>query len=196
MKNYTFKKLLINIGLTWWTGWSNFRFRKALKDNVLLDEDKVKNCAEIRRLLLRLYDKFNYTDDGVDQLFDAVTPPPQNYQYYLDGEVKDDCDGFHSLLYHCLAKSGIECYLLTVHPTKITSSHCVLLLKLNGLYRVIDYRTIYTGSSTAEEAIATYNEVYPKKYGTPEVIYNSTIKYDYDKGKLVRVYLKKEEKSE
>jgi hypothetical protein len=77
-----------------------------------------------------LYAKFDYTKDGIDQLGDSITPPPQNYAHYLQDTVKDDCDGFHSLMYHCVKKSGIECYLLSVVSND--GGHCVLVFNVNG----------------------------------------------------------------
>ena len=112
----------------WWPIWSNIRWRKAIKDCEILEEDKVNTVTEIRRLAKKLYAKFEYTKDGVDQLGDAITPPAQNYSYYLTGSVKDDCDGFHSLVYHCVSKSNIRCYLLSVVSNE--GGHCVFLFNL------------------------------------------------------------------
>lgn len=56
-----------------------------------------------------------------------MCPPPYNYERYLKGVLKDDCDGFHALVYHCLFNCDINCCLLAVESPK--GSHCVLLFK-------------------------------------------------------------------
>lgn len=58
-------------------------------------------------------------------------PPPQVYRDYMGGLVKDDCDGFHSLVLHCLRVNGVRCYLLAVEARG--AGHCVLLMQYNQL---------------------------------------------------------------
>lgn len=173
------------IAKRWWVFWSNFRFRKAVRENIeILEEDKARTISEIKSLVKKLYKKFTWTKDGIDQLGDAVTPPPQNYKHYLNGELKDDCDGFHSLVYHCLHNSGIECYLLSV--IALNSGHCVLLMKLNNKWRVIDYTDVYNGYDTPQEAIESYNKEYVALYtkAESEVYANSLTRYNYEIGKF------------
>ena len=181
------KKIIITLVNLWWVFWSNIRFKNDLKDNVLNKEDFIKNRKDLEKLVVRLYSKFTYTSDGLDQLGDAITPPPQNYQYYLEGEVKDDCDGFASLLCHCISKSGLENYLMTVSPEELTSGHCILILKLNDLWHVVDYRKVYNGFDTIEEAVKDYNEKYITLYNHKEVINNTLIKYSYEHKKFIYI---------
>ena len=168
------------LSMIWWCFWSSIRFRKAIRDDIpLKEEDKVKTLKDIKFLVNRLYSKFTYTKDGVDQLGDAITPPPQNYQYYLNGELKDDCDGFHSLVYHCLHGSGIECYLLTV--TAEGAGHCILLFKLNNKWYTIDYTSVSKGYDTAEIAVQSYNEIFPVKYKAKSlVLFNGLVGFNYN----------------
>ena len=174
----------------WWPMWSNFRFRNCIrKDTCLKEEDTVHNLTEIKALVKKLYEDFDYERDSFDQLGDAITPPPQNYKYYLDKTLKDDCDGFHSLVYHCLYNSGIECYLLGV--CAIGCGHCVLLFKYKDKWYVNDYTKVYPGFETAQEAINNYNDNYIKLYGAQSTVYiNHTIKYTYDNGKFKTVRIK------
>lgn len=187
-----FITLIGDIALLWWSFWSNIRFHKAIRKNIpITDEEKVSTVKDIQSLVSKLYKKFHYTPDGPDQLWDAITPPPQNYQHYLNGELKDDCDGFHSLVYHCLYNNDIECYLLTVNPFKLTGGHCILIFKLNNKWHINDYIKVYSGFDTPEEAIVEYNKTYPTRYGTKEVAYNGLIRYDFKKGKFHKTTIRK-----
>ena len=114
----------------WWPMWSNVRWKKEAHCEVdVNEEDHVKTLADIKKLVKRLYSKFTWTADDASQLWDCICPPPYNYRRYLEGELKDDCDGFHSLVKHCLDHSGIRCYLLSA--VAVGAGHCVLLFQLN-----------------------------------------------------------------
>lgn len=186
LKNKSLWKLLTSV----WCCWSNFRFRKCERFSRSLQYiDTVTNLTEIRNLVDRLYDSFIWTADDITQLYDAITPPPENYKIYLEKPLKDDCDGFHSLIYHCLYNSGIECYLLTANPAKMGDGHCILIFKYDDKWYINDYYRVYEGFSTAEEAIADYNPRYSERYKTDEVVFNGVVKYDYVTGKFSRIEL-------
>ena len=189
MKNNFWTKLYgflyMKVARYWWVFWSNIRFKKAIRHNVPIHlEDTVSDLAGARTLVKKLYKKFTWTADGIDQLGDAITPPPQNYQHYLEGELKDDCDGFHSLVYHCLYNSGFTCYLLSV--IALGGSHCVLLFKSkNNKWYVNDYTRIYDGCDTPIDAINDYNKIFVTRYTVKSnVVANDVIIYDYNKKKL------------
>lgn len=171
----------------WWPNWSNIRWCKAAKSCELQEEDKVKNVTEIRALVDKLYDKFTWTADDITELGDSITPPAQTYIEYLNGELKDDCDGFHSLVFHCLKNSGFECYLMTCIVEN--GGHCVLVFKHKDKWYVNDYDKVYTGHTTLQEAVEDYNSIYLKKYhaNLSEVLYNGFIIYDYEKTKFYSV---------
>lgn len=177
----------------WWTFWSNIRFRKSVRHSVdLMEEDKVSTVQDIKSLSRRIYKKFRYTEDGADQLWDAITPPPQNYLHYIENIVEDDCDGFHSTMYHCLSNSGIECYLLSI--TGIGSGHCLLIFKLNDLWHAIDYNTVYRGYDSIMESIDVYKTEYRSKYNyNKDFLYCALVKYDYSKGKFIGLSVKETE---
>lgn len=178
------KTFIYKFSLIWWCFWSQIRFRKSVKNNIgINEEDKVTNLKTLKSLLNRLYSKFTYTKDGIDQLNDAITPPPQNYQYYLNGEVKDDCDGFASLVYHCLYNSNIQSYLLTVQSKE--SGHCVNLFKYKDKWYISDYNSISKGFITPTECIESYNKSFPLKYDKTvksEVVFNGIVSYVYNLG--------------
>lgn len=193
--NAFFKKIL-NIGATftnqvWWPMWSNYRWRNSTRHNIGIEhEDEVKDLNDLQKLLEKFLKKFKWTKDGVDQLYDSITPPPRNYERYREGLLDDDCDGFHSLVYHCLYNSNIECYLMSVCAVK--SGHCVLVLRFNEKWHVVDYGTIYGGYKDLNEAIENYNETYQAIYHTQtEVFFDGLLSYNYMIGKLQSESIKK-----
>ena len=181
-----FSKIFGPIAMRYWTHWSNARFADTTRTNLSLlaqEDTNIKTWSDIHKLLLRLFSKYTWTEDGADQLWDAITPPPQNYSNYLSGGVFDDCDGFHSLLHYPLSCNGFEAYLLSV--STLGSGHCTLLLRLEDKWCVIDYASVYPAFDTPAEAIADYASVYPKKYGSKFPIwFCGLISYDYTEGKF------------
>lgn len=168
----------------WWPFWSNYRWRNSTRHNIgIKPEDKVENLRDIEKLLKKLYKNFKWTQDGMDQLYDSITPPPRTYEKYCEGLLEDDCDGFHALVYHCLHNSNIECYLMSVCAVK--SAHCVLVFYFDGMWRVIDYTSIYPAFGKLESAIADYNESFRVIYrAKSEVFFDGLLSYDYIAGKL------------
>lgn len=168
----------------WWPFWSNRRWRKAVKEDIEIEEeDRVWDYESLKKVANQIYKKFRYTHDGVDQLFDSIVPPPQNYINYRHDLVYDDCDGFHSTLYHCLHRSNIECYLLTANA--IGAGHCILLYKLNAKWGVVDYTSVKPMEDTPEVAIKEYNKTFPSRYGAKsEVLYNGLVEFDYKEKKF------------
>lgn len=191
-----FIKKFLNFGATftnqfWWPMWSNFRWRNSTRHNIGIEpEDKVNNLHDLDNLLSKLLKKFTWTKDGPDQLYDSITPPPRNYERYQEGLLEDDCDGFHSLVYHCLYNSNIECYLMSTCAVK--SGHCVLVLRFEDKWHVVDYGTIYGGFYSLKQAIENYNESYVTIYNTKsEVFFNGLLSYNYIVGKLQSESIKK-----
>lgn len=190
-----FKPIVALCTAIWWPLWSKWRWRKSFTFNVGIEEtDKInKTSLDVQALIRKLIKKFHYTSDDYTELWDSLTPPSQLYVDYLAGKVEDDCDGFHSLVYHILSNSGIECYLLTANARK--ADHCILLCYVEGLWWVVDYSKLYNGFSTAKEAIENYNENFVTKYGAKSAVYNnSLLYYNYNKGRFYGIKLRKIEK--
>ena len=157
---------------------------------LLLDEDKILNLNDIKRLSLKTYRRFEWTEDGPDVLWDAITPPPQAYQYYAEGLLKEDCDGFHALMHYCLSMNGIKCYLLTA--TALGGSHCILLFYYQNKWYIDDYYNVYGPHDTIQEAVDAYNIIFADHYNTDsEVFSNEYVEYDYKKGKFHRTTQRK-----
>lgn len=169
----------------WWIPWSNFRYRKVERYNIACNpEDRAYSELTIKNLADKMYGKFEYTKDGADKLWDAVCPPPYAYSTISKGEkLRDDCDGFHSLMYHCLNNGAIKPYLMTVNAKG--SGHCVLLFHFDFKWYVLDYNTLYIGRYNLNKAIEKYNEDFVEKYKAKSKVYsNLFLRYDYTKGKF------------
>lgn len=169
----------------WWVPWSNFRYRKVERFNICCNaEDKAYSEATVKALAKRMYEKFDYTSDGADKLWDAVCPPPYAYSTISKGEkLRDDCDGFHSLMYKCLDTGAIKPYLMTVNA--LGSGHCVLVFYFDLKWYVLDYTTLYEGKHNLKDAVKEYNKIYKDKYKSKfKVRSNLFLKYNYNKGKF------------
>lgn len=171
----------------WWPMWSNLRWRNALKDHSVADEYLVKNLADIKVLVRLLYKKFKWVADDSTELGDSITPPAQCYRDFCNGLLEDDCDGFHSLVYHCLAKSGVRCYLMSV--VSDDGGHCVLVFNYKDNWYVNDYSKVHNGFATLKEAVEDYNKTYTNSYCEEgsKVVYNGFIEYNYTTGKFKSV---------
>lgn len=175
----------------WWPIWSNIRWSKERKIVCeAKEEHKATNLTQIKALVKTLYANFKWTKDGADQLWDSVCPPAYNYKRWTEGVLKDDCDGFHSLVYHCLASSGVECYLLCA--THMKGGHCILLLKNKDKWYVNDYNKVHSGFATPQEAIEDYNKIYSDTYekGKRKVEFNSLTAFNYKKHKFINIKIK------
>ena len=170
-----------------WVPWSNFRYRKEERHSKeLLPRHRVSSLSDIQKLARVIYRDFKYTKDGPDLLWDAVCPPPYAYEELLSGDpFRDDCDGFHSLLYHCLTQSGIPCYLLIVNAPG--GGHCVLTFYFEHCWHVLDYTSLYTNYPTAtlSDTIAEYADTYVTVYHKKGPAYfTGLLSYDYESGKF------------
>ena len=176
----------------WWCPWSKVRFsKKNWGDTPVREEDKATTSEEVKALLKKADKKFKYTEDGFDQLWDAMQPPAQLYDDFIsDKIVEDDCDGYHSLIYHCLHHSDVKCYLLVVVARN--AGHCTLVCKLEGKWHVADWTTVHPGYDTFEETVEAYNKWFIKPYDAKsDVFYNGLLRFDYKKGKFKFVSWKK-----
>lgn len=172
----------------WWPTWSNFRWRNAIKYNLALKtDDRINSLSDISIILKRVYYIFKYTKDPLNQLWDSIVPPPQNYLNYVNNNLADDCDGFHSAVYHILAGNNIICYLMTANS--INSGHCVLIFCYLNNWYIVDYTSIYGPYETVNLAVEKYNSVYIRKYNSKPVLYNGFIEYDYKDGKFKSISL-------
>lgn len=190
MKKFLLKLFAPFANEVWWPNWSNFRWRNALKEYTVDEEHLVKNLTEVRALVKELYKKFKWVADDATDLGDSITPPAQCYKDFRNGLLEDDCDGFHSLVYHCLQASGIICYLMSV--VSDDGGHCVLVFENKGKWYVNDYNKVYSGHESLKEAVEEYNLEFIKRYCKEgsEVVYNGFIEYKNGKFRSVKHELK------
>lgn len=174
----------------WWITWSNFRWRNVERLNPNIDDEchgyslrGLDSWLKISELSEKVYKNFKWTADGFDQLFDSMCPPPYNYERYKTGTLKDDCDGFHTLMYQILHANGIECYLMAVIDKQW--SHCILILKFNNQWFTLDYDSLSKGFDHAEDCIKSYNASYAKRCGREKLETNGFVEYDYTNGKWI-----------
>ena len=190
MKKFLLKLFAPFANEVWWPNWSNFRWRNALKEHTVDEEHLVKNLTEVRALVKELYKKFKWVADDATDLGDSITPPAQCYKDFCNGLLEDDCDGFHSLVYHCLQASGIIWYLMSVDSDD--GGHCVLVLENKDKWYVKDYNKVYSGHESLKEAVEEYNLEFIKRYCKEgsEVVYNGFIEYKNGKFRSVKHELK------
>lgn len=190
MKKFLFKLFAPFANEVWWPNWSNFRWRKAIKECPVDEEHLAKNLTQVKALVKELYKKFKWVADDATDLGDSITPPAQCYFDFLGGLLEDDCDGFHSLVYHCLQASGMRCYLMSV--VSDDGGHCVLAFENKGKWHVNDYNKVYDGYESLKEAVEAYNIEFIKRYCKEgsEVVYNGFIEYKDGKFRSVKHELK------
>ena len=135
--------------------------------------------ASIAESMDSLYKYFEYTPDGITDLFDSMRFPAECYKKLITSVFKDDCDGFHAAMYHVAKKKGFDAYLLTYIPTDIKEGHTVVLIKYLSRYWILDYDKVLVNNSIEEVLNDTVN-----RRKVELVAYNIT-EFDYDKGKYV-----------
>ena len=139
--------------------WSNFYWRKARKRYGIKYADK-KDSEDtphfVNSVANRMYKKFRYKSDGIEELGDSAPPPAEMYAQYCEQDTfADDCDGFHAGLYHALYENGITCFLLSILSKKNEYGHCVVCFEYEGRTYIQDYFSQYDGD-TLEDVIRTF----------------------------------------
>lgn len=163
--------------------WSKIRWcgkRKIAGKEVT---EKVTNTlTSVRNMCNEVYRRFEWTMDGFTQLFDSLRPCEYLYNWYqeanYDDPIKDDCDGYHSIIYHILQANGFDCCIITIITSPITKSHAMTLYKYNGDTYLVNYTSVkkYT-NCTVQDIVNDYN----KGNGFKKEYYWNTQRYDYKK---------------
>ena len=112
--------------------WSNLRWCAHRKDTT--KEIPTVNADNLNSTLREVYNNFEWTMDDWTQLFDSMRPAPYVYNLYFGAEntktdFKDDCDGFHTVIYHILKNNGYDVALITVATKPIKNSHTMCAIK-------------------------------------------------------------------
>ena len=163
--------------------WSSIRWIKERKE---VSKDVIKvNDNNLVSTLRDVYSHFKWTMDDWTQLFDSMQPASYLYNQYLEckedsSKVLDDCDGYHTIIYHILKNNGYDVALITVATKPITQSHTMVVIRdinENGgvSYRVVNYMLVKGPYKTIEEFVDNYNY---------EVIYWCLDKYNYETNKF------------
>ena len=178
-----------------WVMWSNLRWGKAKKIYPLLSidliskkdihcsYDVIKFCKEAAT---RIYSNFTWTDDGIDQLKDAIRPPAQCYSDAIDSHLNEDCDGFHSALYHIMSQTsllelGLKPYLLSITDRYGRAGHCFFIARnIDGNIFIQDYnQSTWFNTKDENEAVQKIKEQYKETY---EDAFIGFYTYDLNKG--------------
>ena len=115
-----------------------------------------KTIVDVERVTHELWNRFAYTHDGWDRLYDSIDSPASCWMRAFEKTpLRDDCDGFHSGMYWLVSKmDGVRnCLLLTVATRGIKQSHTVLFFSLGASFYLVNYRYVSQYLRGLEEAI-------------------------------------------
>lgn len=138
--------------------------------------EKIYSIDDIKNIQQSLFKNFSYQKDFIDE----IHTPAQCYKDYFYNNFNDDCDGFHSALYHILSKNNIEQWLVTQIP-KYMYGHTYIIFKFNSKYGIIDYTNVTYGITNRKDLI-TIIKLY--KYDS-DYLAHYIWKWDYEKKKYV-----------
>lgn len=147
MKGKRMKRLLLKLlrHLSIW--FSNFYWRKAKKECEVIEtkQDDEDIFSYVERCCKIIDYTFRYKRDGILELGDSIPPPAEAYFRMKNGELKDDCDGYHACLFH-MVQEYANCMLVEVFSLKNKYGHCVLMV--DG--KICDYGNIMTVEKAKE----------------------------------------------
>ena len=172
-------KYLANLWLKLRVSWSNYRNRDNIV-NIAVDE-KINIAYSLASLGHAWYSNFEYTSDGIRDLFDSMRFPAECYYKIKTSIFKDDCDGFHAALYHVATQNKLDAYLLTYVNTTLIKSHTVVLIKQLNKYWVVDYTTMIS-----DDTLSGVIDKVLKRRNVELLTYN-LVKFNYNKGKYETV---------
>ena len=125
----------------------------------------------------KMYNNFEYTYDGISDLFDSMKFPAECYNRLVTSIFKDDCDGFHAAVYHIAYKNKLETYLLTYVTKTLIGSHTVCLIKYLDRYWVVDYNSLLVKDSLE----GVLNETIKRRH--EELLTYNLTEFNYNSGK-------------
>ena len=162
--------------------WSSLRHRNSPKsiDDHLYETIKgyiPSTVEDISGVSKEVHNRFVYTNDGVDRLYDSIdTPASCLGRAFINPPLRDDCDGFHSALYG-LVNYNFRCSLLTVVTEDIKSSHTMLFILDDGVDRFfyVDY-TYVSGMFTIAKDLM--DDIKDRRYRSVGVMYHELSFWD------------------
>ena len=166
-------------------GWSKFRWRNYLDEEPYPVEEKITSLDEAKEVFRSVYRCFDWTMDGVDELFDTYMPVEHIYNQYRDSKSNNtlflgDCDDYASVAYHILHENGYDVASITIATNPASDSHTMVIYRdTDDCLVLINYSVLrkYDKDKTVQDVIDDYNRIYKYK---PEY-YWTLHKYDYDK---------------
>ena len=170
--------------------WSSIRWcrkRKITSNTVVEKVDST--ITSVRAMCNKVYSKFEWTIDDFSQLFDSLRPCGYLYNWYQESTkenpLKDDCDGYHSIIYHILTANGFNAAIFNVVTSPISKSHTMTLYKRDNNYYLVDYTSVikYSGGVKIQDIVDDYN----KRHGYKKEHYWNVQKYNYTQAKFYNI---------
>ena len=173
-----FSKFWLNHFKPWW---SRLRWYKHLEDESCAIPKVTRRTME--SALKDIYAHYKWKADGFSELTDSYRPIPYIYNMYVQAAesstiFEDDCDGFHSVVYHMFEHNGYSCALLTMVTKPFKNSHTVCAFRIKDAYYVVNYQKISGPYTSLQDFVDAYKD--PVRYWNLQ-------KYDYEKHKFYTV---------
>jgi len=161
--------------------YNSFIEKGCIIENIGIEE-KDKVTTSVEDLIYKVSQNFTYQNE----LGEKIKTPSQAYYEYLNGGLKDDCDGWVSLAYHILENNGADCYFSafqTKQWEKKNIYHCVLVFNYSNDWYVSNYGLVYKhGEETKEETLKHYASQFCYWKEEDIVWYKCDTKYSYTTG--------------
>lgn len=173
-----FSKFWLNHFKPWW---SHLRWHKHLEDESCAIPKVTRRTME--SALKDIYAHYKWKADGFSELTDSYRPIPYIYNMYVQAAesstiFEDDCDGFHSVVYHLFQQNGYDCALITLVTKPFTKSHTMCAFRIKDAYYVVNYQRISGPYMSLQDFVDAYND---------SVRYWNLQKYDYSIRKFYTV---------
>lgn len=163
--------------------WSKIRWKSKLSVKSNMCYEQLDTIDDVKSMCKDVYNTFEWTQDGLDELFDSYRPVEYLYTEYIknkgtNNKFKDDCDGFHSVIYHILVHNGYDAGLITIITNPLLKSHTMAIFKDRYCYYLVDYNELmkFSDSCSIQDIVDSYNRANSYK---PEYYWNIQ-QYDYD----------------
>lgn len=148
-------------------------------------EEKIASLDKAKEVFRGVYRCFDWTMDGVDELFDTYMPVEHMYKQYRDSKANNtlflgDCDDYASVAYHILHENGYNVASITIATNPASDSHTMVIYRdTDDCLVLVNYSILrkYDKDKTVQDVVDDYNRIYKYK---PEY-YWTLHKYDYDK---------------
>lgn len=106
-----------------------------------------------------LINEYPYKLDYFRGALDNTLREP-NFFFVIDRKSDRDCDDFAQMWFWWAKHKNYEAYMVAIADNLIRRGHKICIFKRRGVYYLADY-TIIGEFNTLEQAIGSYNKLYP-----------------------------------